>query len=85
MADGCNVGEMEKLRYLCNSLASIDKIWGTMTRIGPLDAIGRRNFHSAQNQDGGRPLPEVVIPPYVVWEGYRDTDGQVHYRMQKLH
>jgi len=31
-----------------------------MTRIGPLDAINRQNFHCAKNQDSGRPLPGVV-------------------------
>ena len=31
-----------------------------MTRNGPLDVIGRKNLHCAKNQDGGRPLPEVV-------------------------
>ena len=34
--------------------------FGTMTRIGPLDAIGRQNYHCAKKQDGGRPLLEVV-------------------------
>jgi len=31
-----------------------------MTRIAPLDAIGRLNFHYAKKQDGARPLQEVV-------------------------
>ena len=31
-----------------------------MTRIGTVDANGRKNFHCAKNQDGGQPLPEVV-------------------------
>ena len=42
-----------------------------MARIAPLDAIVRQNFHCAKNQDGGRPLPEVVYMPVTV--GHRRT------------
>ena len=43
----------------------------TMTRIGPLDAIGRQNFQCAKNQDDGQPLPEVVYISVMV--GRRTT------------
>jgi len=45
--------------------ATVWPIWTkfcTMSRIGPLDAIGRQNFQCAKNKMAvaGRPLPEVV-------------------------
>ena len=59
MADGRHFAEIDKWRYLHNGFADHDEIrYDDAYWI--LDLIGRPNFKCAENQDGGRPLPEVV-------------------------
>ena len=48
-------GEVDKSRYHRNGLTNLDEIWQD-----DADPIGRQNFEYAKNQDGKRPLPEVV-------------------------